>query len=546
MVQVQQRILKRGALLLAAALLFVSGEGHARKFYADDPLPKEPQPLPVKDAAVRDLNEVFDFAYHNFAKRPEEKVPKGKRRPSGAVNTLGEAPDNGFYQNRHGMHPMSIEELVRGPGDRRPPSPSGPWRIVSAKISGVTPGFTIEDPAGTRYLLKFDSPRYQEMASAADVIGSKFFYAFGYNVPENYIVRFKREQLVLSAPANLRVSGKSRLLKLADVDDMLASQPVDAQGRYRAMASRYIEGKLLGQFRYYGTRSDDPNDLVPHEHRRDLRGLSVFCAWLNHDDSRDVNTKDSLVEEDGSRYIKHYLIDFGAVLGSNTYRPDSPRNGFEYLFDVKPAAVRFFTLGLYVPRWSRSAHYPDLPSVGRFEYELFEPDSWKPEYPNIAFHNRDPEDTFWAAKQVMAFSDEQIRALVKTGQYSDPRAEDWVTRCLMARRDKIGRAYFARLLPLDRFQVKDGRLQFADLSERYGFTKARPYRVEWSAFDNDREKHAPIPDAGGFELPKQIGQARDGEYFAATIRADEPHKTVIVYLRKTPAGMKVVGVDRTW
>ena len=29
------------------------------------------------------------------------------------------------------------------------------------------------------------------MASAADVISSKFLYALGYNVPENYIVRFR-------------------------------------------------------------------------------------------------------------------------------------------------------------------------------------------------------------------------------------------------------------------------------------------------------------------------------------------------------------------
>ena len=33
------------------------------------------------------------------------------------------------------------------------------------------------------------------------------------------------------------------------------------------------------------------------------------------------------------------------------------------------------------------------------------------------------EDAFWAARIVMAFTDEQIRAIVKAGRLSDPKAE---------------------------------------------------------------------------------------------------------------------------
>ncbi len=79
---------------------------------------------------------------------------------------------------------------------------------------------------------------------------------------------------------------------------MLAKAPRTAGGQYRALASLLISGKPVGPFKYDGTRGDDPNDLVPHEHRRDLRGLRTLCAWLGHDDSKALNTLDVLVQED--------------------------------------------------------------------------------------------------------------------------------------------------------------------------------------------------------------------------------------------------------
>ena len=63
---------------------------------------------------------------------------------------------------------------------------------------------------------------------------------------------------------------------------------------YRVVASKGITGKDVGPFKYYGTRPDDPNDIHPHEHRRELRAMRVFGAWLNHDDSRAINTRDFL------------------------------------------------------------------------------------------------------------------------------------------------------------------------------------------------------------------------------------------------------------
>jgi hypothetical protein len=234
------------------------------------------------------------------------------------------------------------------------------------------------------------------------------------------------------------------------------------------MASLTVPGDLIGPFRFYATRPDDPNDVTPHQNRRDLRGLYVFSAWLNHTDSKSLNTLDSVAEENGVRFVKHFLLDFGAILGSDSFEAKSPRAGNVYLFDFKPAAWQFLSLGLYAPERMR-ANYPHIPEVGHFEYETFAPEKWKNNYPNPAFDLRTPGDSYWAAKKVMAFSDDAIRAIVATAQYSDPRATDWIVKCLIERRNKIGHAFFNDVLPLDNFAVRAGRLAFEDLAVKYGF-----------------------------------------------------------------------------
>jgi hypothetical protein len=534
-------------VLLAPGLL------HAQRFYPDDPIQAEPPPRSVGSALSRKLSEYYDFFSNTFGHTGEEQ-PETNKIPALAVNTLGEALDSSWYTNRHYAKRMSVEELVRGPGGGAAPSLDGPWTVVAAKTEGITPGFTIVDSRGRRYVLKFDPLSNPEIATAADVIVSKFFHALGYNVPDNYIVEFPREQLVLGKDVRLADAlGREHVMTERNISEILLNVPQPRNGRYRAVASLYVSGKPLGPFRYYGTRRDDPNDVIPHEHRRDLRGLSVFAAWLGHDDSRSINTLDMLAEESGTQYVQHYLIDFGSTLGSASNGVNSARSGHEYLFRWKPAIVQFVTLGLLVPSWAK-AKYPDLPSVGLFEWEKFDAERWVPEYRNAAFSNRLPDDEFWAAKQVMAFTDEEIRAIVRTGQYSDPAAEQWIVECLIQRRDKIGRAFFPKVLPFDRFAVPNGSLTFEDLAVKHGLIPSQEYAasanfpksVRWSRFDNQTEQMTPLPAGTSLLLPPQIQQATPGEYFAVEMAGADSRKSVSVFLRKRENGVEVVGIDRTW
>jgi hypothetical protein len=547
-----------GAVVLLSALLLgllgpVAAE--ARKFYDDDPLLKEPPPMPLEDARFRKLNDYYDLFSNMFGGIGEQhgeedsKTQAGGKQgliPAAGVNTLGEVLDSAWFTNRIAACPMSIDEIRRGPGDGNAPSTEGQWTIVGAKTQGVTPGFRIRDSRGHNYLLKFDPRRYPEMATGADIIGSHLFHALGYNVPENYLVVFDEDTLVLGDDVKVTdETGEKQPMSRRDVTAALARVPRREDGQIRGLASFFLPGKILGEFRYYGTRMDDFNDIVLHEHRRDLRGLFVFCAWLNHNDSRAINTLDSLVEEDDRKFIRHYLIDFGAILGSASVVSNTARDGNAYFWEMKPALAQILTLGIFVPRWAR-AKYVKHPALGTIEYPSFEPEQWKPNYPNPTFQNRLPDDEFWAAKKVMAFTDEQLRAVVKLSQYSDTRAEKWITDYLIKRRDRIGEVYFAKVLPLDDFRVEGGELKFEDLGVKHGLMGSRSLQAVWSRFDNESEAHTAIAGASGFRLPAAVTGGSHGEYFAAKVHGGDENKTVTVYLRKQGQDLAVVGVDRTW
>jgi hypothetical protein len=239
------------------------------------------------------------------------------------------------------------------------------------------------------------------------------------------------------------------------------------------------------------------------------------------------------VRENGRQFIRHYLIDFGSTLGSASSGPNSPRSGGEYLFGWGSAARQLISLGAWVPKWAK-AQYPEIPSVGTFEYAVFDPERWVPEYPNSAFSNMNADDAFWAAKQIMSFTDDEIRAIVRTGEYSDPAAEEWIVKCLIERRNKIGRAFFAKVLPLDRFEIRYGKLDFGDLTATY-FDAEETYRVRWYVFDNETRDRTIIRGADDVTLP-----STSAEYLAAEITGERPGQMLTVYVRNRS---DVVGLE---
>jgi hypothetical protein len=543
-----QRTVITAVLVAAVWVLGPSGRAAAPKFYSDDPIWTDPETQDASGVNEIDLSEQYDYVENSF-------LGAGDRAQTRAVNvnTVDEVPDSSWFTNRMGRLPLTLEQLTKGPGSGTGPAP-GAWTIVSGKTEGIAPGFTMRDTAGQIYFIKFDPPSNPEMASGAEVIATKFLYAFGYHVPENYVASITRDMLVIDPGATVIEDGRRRPMTPRDLDIILKKAARSPDGSYRTLASKGLEGKPVGPFRYYGTRPDDPNDIFSHEHRRELRGLAVFSSWLNHDDSRAINTLDTLVRHDNRTVVRHHLIDFGSTFGSGSTRAQSPRAGNEFIWESRPTLITMLTLGFYVRPWIK-VDYPDLPAVGRFESTYFRPEDWKPEYANPAFLNARPEDRFWAARIISAFSDEAIRAIVGTARFSEPRATEYLADTVIERKRKILTSWLNGSSPIvDPSLTANGELTFGNAAEEAGVASAADrYTIQWSAFDNASGTHQAAGDEQtvnqrGTTAPASLLATRP-EYISARLRAfhrEHPawSQPLALYFRRAADGWTLVGVER--
>jgi len=535
---------------LAIGLLSVSGLAQGGKFRSDDPLGVDPDQLPIPQPRAVDMSQTIDLLVNTFALRPDKDVPIPRTEN---VNTLGEVPDSSWFTNRMSRRVMSIEELVRGPNQLDGPDRSEPWVIIDLKTEGITPGFTIHDGKGEAYFIKFDPPKYPQLATSTEVISTKFFHAFGYNVAENYLSFIRRQDLRISPDARLEdEEGKERPIRELDIDNIFRWAYQESDGTTPVIASRRIPGVPLGHFTYYGTRSDDPNDIFPHQNRRELRGLRVFSAWLNHDDSRSINSLNVYVGEPGEGFVKHYLIDFGSALGSGSVKPQTRRAGNEYIIEGKPIVKAGLTLGIWDRPW-RHVKYPDYPGIGRFEADFFQPQLWRPEYPNPAFDRMQREDAFWATRIVMRFTDEMIRAMVETGQLNDPAASDYLVQTLIKRRDKIIRYYLPQINPLDEFHLTGEpglslRLAFTNLGLEAGLAVTSFYQYQWFRFDNPSQGLEPVTELRPSDGPSLAVPQDPGAYLMVRINTSSQEQPqwrnkVEVFIRNG-SQPKIVGIER--
>jgi len=372
------------------------------------------------------------------------------------VNVMDEPPNSSWWKRRHFYDEMSPRELAIGPNEQDTtgvaagPAQTGAWTVTGGKSQGASRGFQIKDPHGDRYLIKLDGTEWPELASSAEVISTKIFYGAGYHVPQNTITSFSLNQLEIGEDATIRKGGGEQPMTREDLESLLEPYDRGPDGQIRGLASKFLAGDLLGPIYFRGTRDGDENDRVRHEQRRELRGLRVLSAWLNDADRRHANTMAVYTDE---RYVKHYLLDMGSTLGANASGVHRPIYGQAYLIDHRKILKALPLLGAYPFPWWDYAFTTPYKAVGYFPADVFEPGEWVPTYPNPAFEKLTERDGYWGAKLVMSFSDEDLEAIVETARISNPDAEAHLVDVLQRRRDKIGRYWFDKVNPLDRFSV---------------------------------------------------------------------------------------------
>ena len=163
------------------------------------------------------------------------------------------------------------------------------------------------------------------------------------------------------------------------------------------------------------------------------------------------------------------------------------------------------------------------------------------------------DDAFWAARRVMAFRDDQIRAIVKTGQLTDAAAEQYLADVLIKRRDRIGRAYLAAINPVVNPRLETGgSLTFQNAAVAAGESASPTYRATWSSFDNMTGETRPLGEtrsatttiAAPPGLPPSGGSFVEVDVSVENAAHPSWKEPVRMHFRRATGGWTLVGLER--
>jgi hypothetical protein len=551
--------MKRAPIILAALLLGCAGP---RPRFADrgilwhDP---DDLPVPVPPARPYAGGGRYWTGIDNALFRPAERVFTADYGVEAVnVNALDELPDSSWFVDRRrspedpsaAPRPLPLADVERGANREEPPRP--PFAITRTLEGGSALGFVVDDALGRRYAMKLNPAGHDDLVSGADAVANRLAYCSGWLVPANQVVELARADVTLKRTATQRDKfDQVRPFHEDDLEALFGRAARRSDGRYRALASRWVDGRILGFFSWVGRNRHDPNDRYAHQNRRDLRGFGVWTSWVDDIDTVENNTLDSYVGAPGQGHVVHYELDVGGSFGTFAAGQAQYWMGAQSYFQGGQMMRALFLLGIVPFRWEdehwqrkRRALLEEYPELGGFSSDNFNPRAWKPIVDVPPFVRKTARDRYWGAKRVAAFSRDEIRAAVSAGRYR-PAAADYLVEALWQRRNRIARAYFSDVAPLDYFAIDGRQLCFTDWWVRSGLDggQGTDYRAREDGqivdvgHGSDEAGHVCVG------LPRRTGY-RVVEL--AALRPGERHfgRGVSVHIAEDLRGARVIGLIR--
>ncbi len=371
---------------------------------------------------------------------------------SADVNSMDQVPNSTWYNARLGYTDISPNDLLQGPISIG--APQKPITVIKTKKIGDSKGFIVKDSKGNKYLIKFDPAEYPLLQTTNNLVVNRLFWGFGFNVPEDFIFYFKRNDL--NVDSNINES---------DVDSLLFEVGADKTGQYRTTASLLIEGTVLGGTHQKGVRKGDLNDRVPHENLRSLRSLRVFCAWLDHTGMRTDNSLDVYTGTAGNGYTKHYLLDFGETLGAHGVEKGRPWDGHEHYFSLKDSIIKFAELGLFVQPWENRDPKSSTPK-DYYQVENFSFEKWKESLPFQPIQKSQPDDDYWAVKILASVTREHLETLFNATNNPQKEYLNYLIETLVSRKQIILNEVLSSVSPVESTGITNGELQITNMGQK--------------------------------------------------------------------------------
>lgn len=443
-------------------------------------------------------------------------------RPAGDINALDEVPACSWFQPRNGKRAMSLRDVARGNAPAAGIA-RGPLPVLAGRCSSEEPYLLVRDSRGDRWMLEFDDPDRPGLATAAAVISARLLHAAGYNVLPCRIATIDPSDLTLSEAAReFDLRGGEGELQAEELDRLMLH--LAANPRLRVAASRLPAGVIKGGFRGHGRRADDPNDGIPHEDRRVLRGLLPLAAWLDHPGFRPGRTLDLYLESGG--FLRHYLVGLAATLSCLEF---SENDGAE---TSTPATE-------------------------------FDARHWRPRDPFLPSAHIGHADLYWGLALMLSFDETQIRAVVSAAELPAEQ-ETVVVAQLLARRQAIAYGYLEHVNGARAFRLRDeGHGRWSLLCEDVGVAAGLRAPAEiiflmTYAYGDGRDSGAqqvrgsdqPAFDLTPFAPAPTSGADNPRRYGMATLQARSPQGggpegRTCVHIHFPPDGPpRIVGIQR--